>query len=462
MASHELSGLIRYLDQENWQDCFAEVLGDHIGPALEAGDITFEDLAEMIGPDVAMTLWGCAFEDFLGQDWDNGRNFVDVYLKRRGWKEGPRNSAYMRALKTSVMSLYEVSDIKPGKSLMARDLLRGGEPVLVQESTATRTLKPWDRIAARLVPADGKMILAGGLLPYFPAACEDLSASFYNALRKRRGKAAFPKLDTETLRELAPAFTLTWLFRTMEDMARQMEGTSQLLFNSDGDELLFHELRYPLAKGVTQKAVAAVLDAVPGLRPESRTFWNWLENHQGSKKAFRPQGRAKEGLSLTSEMDDGATVLGTLELKGRQLLVGVNSQERAARAQAMLAGVLGGLIGTPLTQIMTPGQTLAERESRTDLENDREVLGLSPEDEARLIGEVMERHYRQVLGEIVPALGNLTPRQAARTAAGRENLVAWLKSLENNAARVGAGQRGMAAYDFTWMWHELGVAKLRK
>ncbi|GAN55825.1 hypothetical protein [Tanticharoenia sakaeratensis] len=462
MASHELSGLIRYLGQDDWGASFDEVLDQHLGPALDAAEVSFDDLKEILGPDVAMTLWGCAFEDFLTQEWDGGSNFVDAYLKRRGWKEGPRNSAYMRALKTSVMSLYEVSDIVPGKSLMARDLLRNGEPVLVQEGTATRTLKPWDRIAARIVSSDGKMILAGGLLAYSAAACEDLAESFYKALRKRRGKSAFPKVDTQTLRELAPAFTLTWLFRTLETMARQMEGAPQFLFNSDGDELLFHEIRYPLAKGVTQKAIAAVLDAVSALRPESRRFWNWLENHQGPKKAFRPQGRAKQGLSLTSEMDDGATVLGTLELKGRQLLVGVNSRERAARGQALLAEVLGGLVGTPLTQIMTPGQTMAERESRADPESDREALGLSPEDEARLVGEVMERHYRQVLDEAVPALGDVTPRQAARTAAGRENLVAWLKSLENNAARVGDGQRGMAAYDFTWMWHELGITKLRK
>lgn len=200
MAADELTGLIRYLGQEDWQECFGEVLGDHIGPALEAGDISFEDLAEMIGPDVAMTLWGCAFEDFLGQDWDDGRNFVDVYLKRRGWKKGPRNSAYMRALKASVMSLYEVSDIKPGQSLMARDLLRSGEPVLVHDP---RTLEQWDRIAARLVPSDGKTILAGGLLAYSRGAYKDLAANLYRALRKRRGKAKFPKVDTQTLHELA-------------------------------------------------------------------------------------------------------------------------------------------------------------------------------------------------------------------------------------------------------------------
>ncbi|GAA3675021.1 MAG: hypothetical protein ABF636_13665 [Acetobacter sp.] len=461
MASHELSGLIRYLGQDDWGACFDEVLEQHLGPALDAAEVSFDDLKEIIGPDVAMTLWGCAFEDFLGQDRDDGRNIVDIYLKRRGWKEGPRNSAYMRALRASVMSLYEVSDIRPGQSFMARDLLRGGEPVLVHEGTATRTPRQWDRIAARLVPSDGKTILAGGLLACSREACEDLAANLYRALRKRRGKAEFPKVDTETLRELAPMFTLTWLFRTLETLARQMEGAPQLLFNSDGDELLFHEIRYPLAKGVTQKTVAAALDAVPDLRPESRTFWNWLENHEAPKKAFRPQGRAKAGLSLTSEMDDGATVLGTLELRGRQLLVGINSRERTARGQAMLAEVLGSLVGTPLTQIMTPGQTMAEQESRSGL-RDEGSLSIPPEEEARLIGEVMDRHYRQVLDEAVPALGDLTPRQAARTAAGRQKLIVWLKHLENNAARSGDAQRGIAAYDFTWMWVELGVAQFRK
>lgn len=117
MAADHLTGLIRYLGQDDWKACFEEVLGEHLAPALEAADITFEELDDILGPDVAMTLWGCAFEDFLGQEWDEGRNFVEVYLKRRGWKEGPRNSAFMRALKDSVMSLYEVSNIMKSPTL---------------------------------------------------------------------------------------------------------------------------------------------------------------------------------------------------------------------------------------------------------------------------------------------------------------------------------------------------------
>ena len=44
------------------------------------------------------------------------RNVADEYLKRRGWKESAGARAYIRAQRTSVMSLYEVSDVVVGES----------------------------------------------------------------------------------------------------------------------------------------------------------------------------------------------------------------------------------------------------------------------------------------------------------------------------------------------------------
>jgi hypothetical protein len=38
------------------------------------------------------------------------------------------------------MSLYEISDIVGGVSFLARDLVRGGDPVRVFERSATRSL----------------------------------------------------------------------------------------------------------------------------------------------------------------------------------------------------------------------------------------------------------------------------------------------------------------------------------
>jgi hypothetical protein len=74
--------------------------------------------------------------------------------------------AYMKAIRSSVMSLYEESDIVPGQSFLARDLIRGGEPVRVSEHSATTQMKPWDRVGARIVPLSGTYLCGGVMLVY--------------------------------------------------------------------------------------------------------------------------------------------------------------------------------------------------------------------------------------------------------------------------------------------------------
>ena len=202
-ASHDLKGLMKFLAREEWRECFDEVFYDHFEPVLDAGDMEFEDIAEILGDDWAMTLWGCAFEDFLTQDFEvEGGNIVDEYLKRRGWKENAQAKNYMKALRTSVMSLYEVSEIVPGKSLVARDLVRGGDPIAVREGTATRTLKQWDRIAARIVPVMGTNVFAGGLLPFTPQATDVVFDGLLQMFGKKNAKK-LPAIKDEELQAAA-------------------------------------------------------------------------------------------------------------------------------------------------------------------------------------------------------------------------------------------------------------------
>ena len=126
------------------------------------------------------TIWGCAFEDFLTRELDDGRNIVDDYLKRRGWKENASTRSYMSALRTSVMSLYEVSNIVKDTSFLARDLVRGGDPILISEQSATRSLKQWDRIAARVLQVGPQTIIAGGVLSFDYDASENLLTMLRN------------------------------------------------------------------------------------------------------------------------------------------------------------------------------------------------------------------------------------------------------------------------------------------
>jgi hypothetical protein len=431
---------------------------------MQEFDLEYEAIGAALGGGWDMTLWGVAFEDFLGRQFEpDGRNFVDEYLRRRGWNESAPTKAYMRGLRNSIMSLYEASAIIPGQSFLARDLVRGGEPVLISERTATRTLKEWDRIAARIVLQGQKRILAGGVLAFTFEGSERLMANLQEAAVQspRSGQstraAKKPPIADDTLREMAPLFTSTWLL----DVLPKALGLSRpTLHNSDGDEVVFHEVRFPFSSKTTPKEFGERLTAISSLRRENEAFWNWLDEPASSRpskpRPSKPGSDAENVLGWNVTMEDGRTVLGTIEISERSLIVNVNSAARAERAIAMLRSALGGLVAAPLTQIQAVEQMMAQRRNRP-----RSTSEVPPEIQTKLVHATLDKQYRALLEQPVPMLGNLTPRAAARTKSGREKLAVWLKHLENRSRQPEATDP-MATYDFAWLWRELKVENLRR
>lgn len=449
-TGHDLMGLIKFAGREEWRPHFEEVLGEHFGPAGEEFELDFEGIGQALDDQWAMILWGCAFEDFLTRSVGSDKtNLVDVYLKRRGWRETAPAKAYMKALRTSVMSLYEVSEIAAGESFLARDLIRGGDPIRVSERTATKTLKPWDRIAARIVPVGDSRILAGGLLPFSSGASSMLLKGIAKATKKKGARGSQP-LDDERLRRAAPLFTIAWLF---DALPRAVGAVQPALQNSDGEEVVFHEVRFPLTAGATPGDIVARLDAVSGLQRENDSFWNWL---RGSVQK-RPPAKASKAVSWNVTMENGATVLGNVELKGGVLTLSVNSANRARRGKAMLSDALGKLVRSPLTEIQT-----IEQMRRSSKRAVGTVSELPVEDATAVVHAVLEKHYRNTLDEPVGMLGDKSPRAASASKGGRIKVAAWLKYLENNSAAHVDPKDPMATYDFAWIWRELGIEDLRR
>lgn len=288
-SAHVFAGLRKCLRREEWQDAFNELLDRHLVPACAKADISIEELPDILGDHHSSVLWGCVFEDFLARTLDDGRNIVDDYLKRRGWKESASNKAYIAALRSSVMSLYEISDIVREESFLARDLVRGGEPVRVSERSGTRYLKPWDRIAARLVQVGSRTEMAGGALPFDHEASEAVLKALRQGSKKARAQAdkfarkfgryaesaliAEALSDTEVLRASAFLFTNIWLDDLLQ---RTLNPTLPQTCNTNGDELVFTTVSYPLKPEANADAIGRALAAIPVLRPESETFWNWI------------------------------------------------------------------------------------------------------------------------------------------------------------------------------------------
>src|SRR5271166_5992869 len=98
-AGHDLSGIIKWCAREDWRPRVDAVMAEHFEPAMKAFGLDFQEIGETLGAATRIvTLWGCAFEDFLTRRFGSGdENAIEVYLRRRGWKESVTARTYMNA-----------------------------------------------------------------------------------------------------------------------------------------------------------------------------------------------------------------------------------------------------------------------------------------------------------------------------------------------------------------------------
>lgn len=464
----DISGLTKWALRGEWEEMWKDIFWDHIEAGCEAHDLEPDELPRIIGEQSFMNLWSCAFEDFLTRSRSSdGQTAVTDYLKRRGWKEPVPVKRYMQALGTSVMSLYEISDIVPGESFLARDLIRGGEPVRVSERSASRMLQPWDRIGARVVHYNGKTVIGGGVLPFDAAGADRLQEALGRGLKRMRkevrkiAKGAGESLPEAGEREAAalivlmnsaPVFSGVWLTHWLP---RILGLERPKLVNHDGDEIVFCRTRFPWAAGTKAEAIREQLHQIPDLVEASETFWNWIGEGAAEDSGDDDQPAEDEATeTLSTMLDGGELVLGNVEIVDGAVMLTTNSRPRSERGIAILTACLGNLVRPPLTEIQTADQAMAESAGEPPAPS-----RISAEDEIRIVRDAMDAHYRETLDLPVKMLGGVSPHAAVRTAKGKEKVAAWLKHIENQNHR--SPNEAMAGYDFTWMWQELRILDRR-
>lgn len=441
-------------------------------PTCEETGLEIEAIASTIGEDLFMsTVWACAFEDFLTREFD-GENATDDYLKRRGWKESASVRNYIAALRKSTMSLYEVSDIVPGTSFLARDLLRDAEPVLVSERSATRSLRPWDRIAARVVDAGSRTQIGGGVLIFDHETSELLIAavrkleSLSSEEERELAEASGYEFDedqfsdlspTDRLRAITPMFTTFWLVDAID---RIQSPRIPDLRNAEGDEVMLCEARFPLAARITGRDIRAALEARLEFRATSSNSWSWVGEKSSVGKpaaAAGHDGSSRKSLTFETWSDEDKLVLGHIQLEGKTLVLSTNSEQRCSRGCALLSDGLGGRLRQPSVKTESIDRAMVSRESAMPNQ-----LDIPVEEQRAIVHDYLDRHYRDVLDQPVPALDGQTPRAAVKTEGGRLKVVEWLKLMENRTAKTADPDDPMASYNFAWLWTELGLSERRE
>ncbi len=232
-SDRAIVSITKWARRDEWCERLEWIIDAHFGPILAAVDLPVEDLPEVLG-DGFPALFGCVLEDFLTCDFGpDQQSIVDDYLKRRGFREPAPVKSYLRALRRSVTSVYQVVAAAPRSHIVLRDLIRSGAPIRVEDKLGARSLGPADHLAARLLPINGKTYLSSGVLRLPADRARALVKDARRLCRKvrrriareaeQRGMAladleAVVPLDDVTLGELAPLFTHVWLSGALEQL----------------------------------------------------------------------------------------------------------------------------------------------------------------------------------------------------------------------------------------------------
>lgn len=132
-----------------------------------------------------------------------------------------------------------------------------------------------------------------------------------------------------------------------------------------------------------------------------------------------------------ARMDWKMTSLGNIKIEGRRLIAEVNSERRARRFRKIAEHALPPAGCRHLSTVVESAEVALESYVREhpDGPPNEDDLSHNPEVQA-LLRETLLKHYRSWLDLKIPSLNGKTPREAVKTADGREMVEALVLELE--------------------------------
>jgi hypothetical protein len=447
-ARREIDKAIRHLiDYEGpdneWTGRLKDLEREFFSPVAKKLDLDWTELADVFqcGP-YAHMVFGFLFEEYASTHWDNEKqSLIGAYLKHRGWREGVAGRRYLQALDQAELGFWEVTAVKRGAHVEIRPYGSKEKSIRVKEQAATETLRQWDGLAARVLRSGSEYTFSGAMLTFRPDSARRVQAlmdsvgeqtlAMMKSLVDEGELDALPDNIDVMLRDsrydefAGVAFGL-WVM----DAYQSLTSAPPEIRNTDDERIELIQQRFPLTG--ERVLVAGALNAAPLLDRDgdSNDCWVWLPK-------------------TVDDIAEGerVSIHGHIVLTDTTLQLECNSRGRADRGRALLTSLLGNLIGQPLT-VYENMERLGEQGEFAEI----------PEEAAPEVQAVIDAHlssyYRQTLDEPIPMLGGKTPRECAADPRLREEVIQWLKYLENTEM-ISSRQ----AYDFGWMWDELNLER---
>ena len=271
-------------------------------------------------------------------------------------------------------SVYEVSEVRAGEGVTLRDL-RSGERVEVAERQGSLLLKAGDLLLAHAVFDGAGYQFVGGIQP-LPLAARD---------------AAMAALDAEVGAE------------ELAELIGELNAPPTMV-NGEGEAIVLCEAVYAARD---EAALSQRLDALLE-RGEEGHWEEWID--VGGQRVLRATVRVSDG----------------------ELRLLANSPQRFERLSRLLAPIVDG------RELIAKRQVAASEIASMAAPQEEGSWADPPAEVSQALAAFVADAEARWVDEPVPALGGLTPRQAADDPTRREQLVALLHEFDRQSPPPGA------------------------
>jgi SEC-C motif len=358
---------------------------------------------------------------------------------------GPAESAMIRTWAKTPMDLWEIEDTKPGRSLTIRNVRDGAAHEIKSDHMST-VLTAGMYVVARPLPMDVDVngtVRAHSEWKMF-AGCAEVAMQFRESLLEF--------LDLKP----SPTEVYAWLNRQ-----RRSAASPQIAHNTDGDSLMFSTRRWVLAGNVAAGVFDTLSALVPAddidpVEPKDADVVAAARSIDVSRLILLSDSDVEPyGWTIIDARPFNDLVVGTIQWSNPDLELTANSLKRIVTLGDWLTEQLG-LTGEFTTQY----ESMEDRMYAEDLGLRSESTTSSDADPSEFSFENMSANdrlalQRQIenrwLSEPVPALGGLTPRQAAADPTRRPDLQRLLDGFGTGAVN------DYISYDVNRLRQELGL-----
>ena len=341
------------------------------------------------------------------------------YLEQQGTGVDSYRRRFIEEACAQPYSFFMAQEVVPGQQMTLKDLMLEQE-VTVHERKATTMVRESDILFTRVISLDGNAIMFGAAPLIIPADYLEGFITTREMLKEKPGG-----LNQTTLHDHGAELRATYY-----DIREQAKNPAMpVLHNTDGDLYQLTQIIYQL-HCTPREALGAMASLT--LSEVDDVIYGGTFDKNGELVAIEFPW-LKKGNSKHSTWDN--TLMGDIKIDGTKMTIDVNSQQRADEIKRKVARRLGkrGLFQNAVIQSTEKMfEEMRNRPTGQSTADAKEVEDLNalPEVQAHL-REMGKMHWKDWLDQPIPALKDQTPREAAKTKAGRERLEALLLLFES-------------------------------